>query len=147
MEFQSSIEIQRPLEYVFEYLRHQENHQEFVKENVKSEQLSEGPMQVGSHVRNHAQFLGFKLIEDFVITEFVENKVIAKSSLPSSTVQTSDRLEVESTPQGTRVHLLVTGEPKGFFRLLFYATRPIMKRSFDRILEDLKQVLEKSQHV
>tara|TARA_B100000609_G_scaffold199430_1_gene202925 strand:- start:8729 stop:9271 length:543 start_codon:yes stop_codon:yes gene_type:complete len=143
MRFENSIEIERPVEDVFAFISVQENHPAFIPQNKKSTQLTDGPMRVGAVVQNEAQFMGMNMTETFEITEFVPNKVIAKRSHEGSTVETTDRFELEALSNNkTKVTMIVTGNPKGLQKLFFALTKPFVKRSFPDILNRLKNVLE-----
>ncbi|MGA9520471.1 MAG: SRPBCC family protein [Myxococcaceae bacterium] len=142
MKFQSSIDIAVSPEVVFTFLSTHENHSRFIRENIESKQLSPGPMGVGTDVRNVASFMGMRMVEDFTITEFEPNRRLAKRSREGSTVETTDTFDLERTPTGTRVHLTVTGKLKGARGLFFRLLAPILQKSFDRTLKELKRILE-----
>ena len=143
MRFEYSTEITRPAAEVFAFLSHHPNHTKIVKQNAKSEQLDPGPMKVGTRVRNTARFLWLDMVETFEVTELEESRTLAKRSLPGSTFETSDRFEVEETPNGARVRLVVTGTPHGTGqRVLFRLLGPAFDKAFADILPRLKSVLE-----
>lgn len=146
MRYLNTIEINRSIEDIFAYISVQENHQHFVPQNKVSKQLTEGPMRVGAIVQNKARFMGMDMTETFEITEFVPTKLIAKRSQQGSTVETSDRFELEQISENnTRVSLVVTGNPKGMQKAFFFLLGPVVKHSFAQILRTLKQVLESQQ--
>lgn len=144
MYFENVVEIERPVEEVFAYLSVHKNHQEFVPQNKRSRQVSDGPMGVGTIVENEASFMGMKMVETFEIIEFEPNKLISKRSHEGSTVETTDRFELESLPNGnTKVTIIVTGSPKGFFQKTFFKLLSgSLKKSMRTIAGELKRVLE-----
>jgi len=137
------VEIRRPAKDIFEFLAKHENHTRFIKENVTSEQVTPGPMAVGTVVKNVARAMGQTMLEQFQITHFEPHKVLGKASMPGSSFDTTDRFDLTPTANGTRVQITVTGSPRHFGqRLMMLLIEPVMRRSMTKALGILKEILE-----
>jgi len=126
MNIEIKVPINRPAKEIFAYISNFSNHKDMIAANVDSKQTSEGPVKVGTTMRNIAKFMGMKMEEHFVVTEYEPNKILAKKSAPGSTFVTGDKIVLEEKDGGTMLNLNVYAELKGFMKL------------FDGILE--KQV-------
>lgn len=143
MRLQQSIHIRRAPEDVFAYLAQHSNHAKFIEENSACEQLTPGPMQIGTRVKNVARVLGREMVEEFEIVAFQPPNVLGKSSCEGSRFRTTDRFELASRDGGTEVTLLVTGEFRTLGeRVLLTCLSPIVRRSLRRSLARLKDILE-----
>jgi hypothetical protein len=117
MDFEIKTQIDRPVKDVFKYISNFSNHKDMIAANVDSKQTSEGPVQVGATMRNIAKFMGVKMEEHFVVTEFVPDKVLAKESAPGSTFVTGDKMTFEEVNGGTLLTCRVYANLKGFLKL------------------------------
>jgi len=139
MKIQIKVNINKPAEEIFSYLSYIPNHKEIFSANLDSKQTSEGPLGVGSTMRNIATFMGMKMEERFVITEYQPNKVMTKQSAPGSTFVTSDKMTLEPVKGGTMFTLDVTADFKGVMKLL----DGFMERQVGKILtKDLERFKE-----
>ena len=133
-EMKGTIDIGRPVEDVFAYLKDPTNNLEWEKNVVEMEFTSEGPISVGSTGRRVEDYMG-REEGTWEITEYDENKVIAmKFESPKFTGVGS--WQVESVEGGTRLEY--RGDPKGFLtKLMIPIMMPMIKRQVkkDRIRE------------
>ena len=144
MLLEHTIEIRKSPEDVFAFLAHQPNHVQFVKENVASEQVSPGPMGVGTRLQNTARVFGRTMVEKFEVVAFEPPRVLAKSSREGSSLETTDRFELTAIPGGTHIKFVVTGTPRTLGeRLLIALMGPVVRRSMRRSLATLKAILER----
>ena len=81
MQFDIKVKINKPVKEVFTYVSSFDNHADLIGANIHSKQTSEGPVEVGTTMRNVAKFMGIKMEEHFVVTEYIPNKLIAKESI------------------------------------------------------------------
>ena len=145
MDLKESIEIRKPVEEVFAFLAHHPNHKLIVKQNVSCEQVTPGPMGVGTRVKNVANLVGsFGRIEEFFeITEFDPPRVLAKASREGSSFETTDCFELRPTETGTEVTFVVTASAGSLGKKLVIALmKPLVKGSMADTLASLKSVVE-----
>lgn len=139
MDFEIKVQIDHPVTEVFDYVSNFSNHKEMIKANIDSKQTSEGPVKVGTTMRNIAKFMGIKMEEHFVVTEFIPNKIIAKESVPGSTFVTGDKMMFEEVNGGTlltcRVYANLTGVLKLFDAYLGKKVRQSLTEDFNRLRE------------
>jgi uncharacterized membrane protein len=139
MNFEIKVHINQPVKDVFRYVSNFSNHKEMIKANVDSKQTSEGPVKVGTTMRNVAKFMGVKMEEHFVVTEFIPDKLIAKESAPGSTFVTGDKMTVEEENGGTLLTLHVYAHLKGFLKLFDGYLEKKVRRSLTEDMERLKE--------
>jgi len=145
MDLTESIEIRKSPEEIFAFLAHHPNHKLIVKQNVSCEQVTPGPMGVGTRVKNVANLVGsFGRIEEiFEVTEFDPPRVLAKASREGSSFDTTDRFELRATQAGTEVTFVVTAAATSFGKKLVIALmKPLVKGSMAGTLAALKSVVE-----
>src|SRR5579863_4416176 len=117
MEFEIKVQINKPVQQVFDYVSSFDNHADLIGANIDSKQTSEGPVEVGTTMRNIAKFMGIKMEEHFVVTEYVPNKLIAKESIPGSTFVTGDKMMFEDVNGNTALTFYVYAYLTGFLKL------------------------------
>lgn len=118
MEFEIKVQIDRPAKDIFNHLAVFSNHADLIKANIDSKQTSEGPVQVGATMRNIAKFMGMKMEEHFVVTEFEPYKILAKESVPGSTYVTGDKYILDEVDGKTNLTFYVYAHLTGFMKLL-----------------------------
>lgn len=118
MKIQIQVIINKPKEEIFAYINNFTNHKDMFRANLDSKQTSDGAVGVGTTMRNIAKFMGMKMEEHFVVTEYVPNHYITKQSVPGSTFVTGDKMTLETVGSGTRFILDVSADFKGFMKLL-----------------------------
>jgi uncharacterized membrane protein len=139
MDFEIKVQIDQPVKDVFRYVSNFSNHKEMIMANIDSKQTSEGPVQVGTTMRNVAKFMGIKMEENFVVTEFIPDKVIAKESVPGSSFVTGDKMTFEDVAGGTlltcHVYAKLTGVLKLFDGYLGKKVRQSLTEDMNRMKE------------
>ncbi|MFK7797331.1 MAG: hypothetical protein AB8E82_07735 [Aureispira sp.] len=144
LEFESTIVINKPIAYIFQFLSHQENHKHIFKANIDCRQITDGPMQVGSQVVNTASFLGLKMKEHFEITTFEVNHQIKKKTLPNSTHPSEDCFTLKAlSPTQTEIQLSMIAWPTGMAKYLLPIIRPLFYKQVQKDLKAFKTYLEK----
>ncbi len=118
MTIQIKVHIHKPAEEIFAYISNFSNHKEMFSANLDSKQTSEGPVGVGTTMRNIAKFMGMKMEERFVVIGYEPNKFIKKQSAPGSTFVTSDKMSLEAVNGGTLFTLDCDADFTGFMKLL-----------------------------
>ncbi len=146
MHLESSTEIRQPPEQVFAYLAHHPNHVHIVEQNLSCEQVSEGPMGVGTRLKNTARMfgpLGGRIEEHFEVVGYEPGKLLSKASREGSSFETTDRFELTPSALGTQVRFVVTVSPRNVFqRALMAVMKPVVSRAMRDTLGKLKSILE-----
>jgi len=143
LEYKNTIEINKPVEIVFNYLSTHENHKYIFKANIDCRQITEGPMGVGTKVSNIASFLGNRMEEHFEIVTFEKNRKIAKKTLPGSTHPNEDCFIFTALDEDrTQLELHIIGWPKGILKHLLFIVRPLFKKAVNKDLKNLKKLVE-----
>ena len=142
MQFEINVQINKPVKDVFQYISTLSNHKDMIKANIDSRQTSEGPVQVGTTMTNVAKFMGIKMEEHFVVTEYIQDKLIAKESAPGSTFVTGDKITLTDVDGGTLLTLYVYAHTKGFLKLFDSFLGKKVKQSLVEDMERLKKNFE-----
>jgi uncharacterized membrane protein len=137
MQFEIRVQINKPVKDVFKYLSNFSNHSDIMKANIDSRQTSQGPVQVGTTMRNVAKFMGRKMEEHFIVTEFVQDKIIAKESVPGSTFVSSDKMTFEEVNGGTLLTVSVRANLTGLMKLF---DNYLNKKVMQALTEDMERL-------
>jgi carbon monoxide dehydrogenase subunit G len=125
-----SIVIDRPVEEVWSYVHDPSRDVTWQSTLIESEQLTDGPLGVGTKVREVRQFLGVRIEMAWEVTEY---EPTSRSSIKgvSGPVPLNGSYLLEAVDGGTR--LTVTGEldAHGLFKL----AEPVFARMIGRELE------------
>ena len=137
-----SIDINAPVDKVFEYSTNNENDPAWMEEVVKVRKTSDGPVGVGSTFINYGEFLGRGFEDSHEIVEYDPNTSM-------TVVQKTGRVPFEANylyrplEGGTRFSMHIEAEPGGFFKLATPLLRRWLKSQFETNLKNLKVILEK----
>lgn len=146
MQLETTTEIRQPAERVFAYLAHHPNHVHIVEQNLSCEQVSEGPMGVGTKLKNTARMfgaLGGRIEEHFEVVAYEPGRKLSKSSRAGSSFETTDSFELSPTASGTSVRFVVTVTPHSFVqKALIAVMKPVVGRAMKDTLSKLKSILE-----
>jgi uncharacterized membrane protein len=136
-----SIVIDRPVEEVWEFVHDTADNILWQTTLAESEKLTEGPMDVGTRVREVRHFLGLRIESTWEMTEYEPNRTSAIRGV-SGPIPLSGRYRVEAFEGGTR--FTVTGEldAHGFFKLAEPVFARIAGRELEANLGHLKDLLE-----
>ena len=142
-EIRGTIDIARPVEDVFAYLKEPKNNVEWEKAAVLMEMTSEGPMGVGSKGRRVEKNPEMGTDEgSWEITQFEENKIIEMGFESDKFVSDGAR-ELESANGATRLSYRFRGETKSFiFKIMAPLMMPVMKRMIRKDCGRLQEILE-----
>jgi carbon monoxide dehydrogenase subunit G len=140
-KIERSIVIDRPTEEVWEFVHDTTNNVLWQTTLAESEKLTEGPMDVGTRVREVRHFLGLRIETTWEMTEYEPNRTSAIRGV-SGPIPLSGRYRVEAVGDGTR--FTVTGEldAHGLFKLAEPVFARIAGRELDANLGHLKDLLE-----
>jgi uncharacterized protein YndB with AHSA1/START domain len=143
MRLEQSFRVSRPPEVVFDYLTNPANLADWQTSKTSVEQLTDGPPQLGTRVRERTKPPGAKEFEQIVeFTEFDRpNRLhvhIVEGPQPIDGTWTF-------TPESegaTRVHCVVEGELRGPARFFTPILKAGMARQFRAYHENLRKNLE-----
>jgi len=135
-----TIHINRPVEQVFTFLADSKNLRSWQSNLVENEQLTEGPLRVGSRFREVRRTGPRNSEIQAEITVFEPNKCFATKTLTKPQVTVSYTFDEENG--GTRITYKFIMITSGFMRLLEPLIAGSMKKDSDSDFEKLKHMLE-----
>jgi uncharacterized protein YndB with AHSA1/START domain len=140
-DFTIETEIERTPAEVFAYVTDATKLATWQTNTVSAVPETDGPLRVGSRIREVHRAPGGKKIEELVeVAEYEPDRVLGLRNIEGPPV--GGRITVEPTEQGTRFRFRVYGQPTGASRLAEPLLRFILKRNFQRFCTTLKRVLE-----
>ncbi len=141
MRVEESVEIDRPMEEVYEYVANPENLPEWAGIVIETRKGTPGPLLEGSIFTSVGKFLGRRIESPFEVTahEFPRFHSHKSTGGPFPTEWT---LTFEEVAGGTRYTQVAEGEPGGFFGLAGPLLERVGRRQFRTDLENLKDLLE-----
>ena len=141
-QFTTSLVIRRPVEEVFTFVSNYQNSPQWVSGGLEHTKVSAGPIGVGTVIRTTGRTLGLHIEITRVVTAY---EPCARYAFKSEyrQVPLSTTFLFEPVQDGTRLSIVVEGEPAGLFK----ATAPLVlgtiRQQFEGDLRRLKTVLEK----
>ena len=142
VRFELSVDIDRPLHEVWEYLTDPERVPEWQSSAQSSHQVSDGPMRVGTRLRDERRFMGRRATSDVEVSEYEPEHLFTLHGL-SGPVRFTVRHRLSERDGGTRLDVEAEADPGGFGRFM----RPMIERAAGHELRAdfgrLKQLLER----
>ena len=135
-----TMHINRPLEQVFNFLADTKNLRSWQSNLVENEQLTEGPLRVGSRFREVRRTGPRNSEIQAEMTAFEPNKRFATKTLTKPQVTVSYTFDNENG--GTRITYKFIMITSGFMRLIEPLIAGPMKKDSDSDFEKLKHMLE-----
>ncbi|MFF0215481.1 SRPBCC family protein [Streptomyces vinaceus] len=118
-QFESTVEIDRPVGEVFAYLADGRNDPQFSPRVQEISKTPDAPTAVGTVFRSTVKDAGMKTGREFRITGFEPEKLIRWTEQSKNLVTAEGGYDFEALPGGrTRVHIFNTLEGHGFGKLL-----------------------------
>ena len=141
MRIQESVQINRPLDEVYEYVANPENLPEWTGTVIETRKDTSGPLLEGSTFTTVGKFLGRRIESPFEVTahEFPRRHSHKSTGGPLPTEWT---LTFEEVAGGTRYTQVAEGEPGGLFGLVGPLLERVGRRQLRTDLENLKDLLE-----
>ena len=141
MRIEESVEINRPVAEVYEYVANPENLPEWSGIALETRKDTPGPLLEGSTFTTAAKFLGRRIETPFEVTshEFPRRHSHKSTGGPMPAEWT---LTFEEVGGGTRYTQVMEGEPGHFFKLAGPLLERAGRRQFRADLENLKDLLE-----
>jgi hypothetical protein len=128
MRIEESVEINRPVEEVYEYVANPENLQEWAGTVIETRKDTPGPLLEGSTFTSVAKFLGRRVESPFEVTAHEFPRHHSHKSTGG--------------PLPTRYMQVAEGKPGGFFGLIGLLLERVGRRQLRTDLENLKDLLE-----
>jgi uncharacterized membrane protein len=140
-KIERSIVIGRPVDEVWEFVHDIASDRLWQTTLVESEQLTDGPMGVGTRVREVRHFLGLKVELAWEVTEFEPKRRSAIKGI-SGPVPLSGGYRLEPLDDGTRFTVSGELDAHGLFKLAEPVFARITSRELEANLGHLKDLLE-----
>jgi carbon monoxide dehydrogenase subunit G len=141
VRFELSVDIARSVHEVWEYLIDPDNVPEWQASAESSHQISDGPMDVGTHLVDERRFLGRRAKSEVEVTEFEPERLFTLHGL-SGPVRFTVRHRLEQTATGTHIQIEAEADPGGIGRLMRpvveHAAAHEIRKDFDRLKEKLE---------
>lgn len=142
IRFELSVDIDRPLHEVWEYLIDPENVPEWQSSAESSHQFTDGPIGVGTHLRDERHFMGRRATSEVEVTEFEPEQLFTLHGLSGPVRFTVRHRLTPLDGDRTRVDVEAEADPGGIGRFM----RPLIERAagheFRGDFERLKEKLE-----
>lgn len=133
----NSVEIERPIEEVFDYLSDQTNELQWNPAVVSMEKLTEGPVRVGTRYR--ARWKGSPAIESVCIRHERPYGWTYRNDGP---IAVTLDIALEPTATGTALRAHFDATPNGWFRLFFPLFVRSLRKQERENMRCIKRVLE-----
>jgi uncharacterized membrane protein len=140
-QFRTSLVIRRPVEDVFTFVSNYQNSPRWVSGAFEHTKISAGPIGVGTVIRTTGRTLGLRVEATRIVTVYEPHSQYAfKSEYQRVPVTTTFRFE--PTQDGTRLTVVVEGEPAGLFKAATPLMLGVIRQQFEGDLRRLKTLLE-----
>ena len=140
IRYEISAFIRQPVEKVFAYLADARNLHSWQSDLIENEQLTEGPIRVGTRYREVRQTGPRKSNIQAEITTFEPNKSFSTRTIPGG--QATVRYAFDSEQGGTRVTYQFALQTSGFTRLMEPLLASSIKKDAEADFQKLKHILE-----
>jgi len=141
MRIEESVQINRPVEEVYEYVANPENLPEWTGTVIETRKETPGPLLEGSTFTAVAKFLGRRAESPFEVTAH-ESPLLHSHKSTGGPFPIEWTLTFEEVAGGTRYTQVAEGEPGGFFGLVGPLLERVGRRQLRTDLENLKDLLE-----
>jgi len=137
--------IRRPVEDVFAVVSDVEGWPRWNRTAREARKTSPGPAGLGTTFRLVGTILGRAVEANHEVTAYDLNRVFAAKTLSGPFLATGT-YTFEPVPEGTRLTVVVEGEPAGVARLGGAMLAPAIKKQVETQQGHLKNLLERSAH-
>ncbi len=140
-QFKTSLVIRRPVEDVFTFVCNYRNSPLWVSGALEHAKVSEGPIGVGTVIRTTGRTMGLRIEVTRIVTAYEPYARYAFKSEYRQIPLTTTFL-FEPVSDGTRLTVVVEGEPAGFFKAAAPLVLGTVRQQFEGDLLRLKTLLE-----
>ena len=141
VQVEGEIVINRPVEEVFDFVADERNEPRYNAHMRRAEQISEGPIGLGTRYRAELVSMGRTIEMDIEFTGYERPRRLASSTHMSS-MDTQGGLTFDPVPGGTRMRWSWELEPRGVLKLMGPVVAWMGRRQELRIWTSLKGLLE-----
>ena len=139
LKVEHRVDIDRPIEEVFAYSSDPLKQTDWQNGLIRVE--ADSPMAVGTVTTEVRKVMGREMETQMECVTFdPPNKFISKSL--SGPVEMTFTQSLESSGQGTQIHVVVEGEPGGFFGVAGPILKKFVQNDVEKDYAKLKEVLE-----
>jgi len=139
--FEINLVINRPIEEVFAFISNPENQPRWRATTLEISRTSSEPLGVGSIVKGRFTFLGRPFEGNLEIIALEPHRSYT-ARMVGGPFPLEARYTLEPAESGTRLTLVIEGQPGGFFKLAEPLVVSLAKRSYESDLHNLKDMLE-----
>jgi uncharacterized protein YndB with AHSA1/START domain len=144
-QFKTSLVIRRPVEDVFTFVSNYQNSAKWVTGAMKHTKVSAGPIGVGTVIRTTGRVMGVRIEATRIVTAYEPySKYAFKSEYRR--VPLAATFHFEPIQGGTRLTVVVEGEPTGLFKAATPFVLEMLRQQFESDLRRLKTLLEGTTH-
>src|SRR5512136_1066822 len=140
-QFTTSVVIRRPVEDVFTFASNYQNSPQWVSGGLEHTKISAGPIGVGTVIRTTGRTMGLHIDVTRVVTAYEPYARYAFQSEYRQVPLTTTFL-FEPVQDGTRLTVVVEGEPAGLFKAAAPLVLGTIRQQFEGDLRRLKTLLE-----
>ena len=139
---QETIEINRPVKEVYDYVVNVENAQKWQPAVIELKRITDGPIRVGTKFSEVAKMMGRRINTTCEITELEPNKTIAFKATSDGPLEYQTTYTLEPNGSATRLKIIGLFRTKGFWRLLEPLLKGEVKKESQQELTIMKKVIE-----
>ncbi len=140
-QFKTGLVIHRSVEDVFTFVSNYQNSPRWVSGTLEHTKVSEGPIGVGTVIRTTGRALGLRVEATRIVTAYEPHRKYAfKSEYRQVPIATT--FFFEPVQAGTRLTVVVEGEPSGLFAVATPLVLGTLRQQFEGDLRRLKALLE-----
>ncbi len=141
MRAEASITIDRPVEDVFAFTTDIQKLTKWSSVFKSVKRLSDGPVGVGTKDELTVEFVGQKIETTTEVTAYDPPNRYAYKSI-SGPLPFENTVLFTPAGTGTKVDLILEGEPEGLFKLAGPVFQPLARKQLEDQLKTLKKVIE-----
>ncbi len=140
IKIELSVVIHRPIEEVFAYTNDVSHWAEWNPGLIEAS-APEGPLHVGTRIREVFKFLGRRIESTFELVEYEPNRQVTYRTVAGPIPMTGTQT-YEAVDGGTKLTVSGEGEAGGFFKLAEPVVAQMVRRQNQTGLDNLKDLLE-----
>ena len=141
IDVEKSINIQRPVEEVFNYVSNLTHSAEWQRGLTEVRRITEQPLGVGTRYALVRTFMGRKMEANNEITEFTPGVKVAFKTI-SGPIPLEASYQFETAEKGTKLTSKIEMQPKGFVSLAEPLISASLQKDVEANLNVLKNMLE-----